>query len=133
MRSTPIRRKRRASVKPAARPRERLLSLKVSDVFRQFVLDQFEELGEVVARSMFGGVGLYRRGVFFGIIARDTLFLKVDDENRIDYERARTKPFKPYAHRSGTMEYFEVPVSVLESASELAAWARKSIAAAERQ
>ena len=50
--------------------------------YRQFVLDQFEELGEVAPRAMFGGVGLYRRGVFFGIIARDVLYLKVDDLNR---------------------------------------------------
>jgi TfoX/Sxy family transcriptional regulator of competence genes len=120
-------------VKSTQRPRERLASLKVSAPFKAFVLDQFDELGDVVPRSMFGGVGLYWRGVFFGIIARDTLYLKVGDENRRDYDRAGMKPFRPYAHRAGTMQYFAVPVSVLESASELAAWARKSIAVAERQ
>ena len=111
--------------------RERLASLKVSEPFKAFVLAQLDDLGDVIPRSMFGGVGLYRRGVFFGIIARDTLFLKVDDRNRRDYERAKMKPFKPYAHRSGTMEYFAVPVDVLESPADLAAWARKSIAVAE--
>jgi DNA transformation protein len=125
-------RKKRATPRPAAgRPRERLASLKVSDAFKAFVLAQLDELGDVLPRSMFGGVGLYRRGVFFGIIARDTLFLKVDDRNRRDYERAKMKPFKPYAHRSGTMQYFAVPVEVLESPEDLAAWARKSIAVAE--
>jgi DNA transformation protein len=111
--------------------RERLASLKVSEPFKAFVLAQLDDLGDVIPRSMFGGVGLYHRGVFFGIIARDTLFLKVDDRNRRDYERAKMKPFKPYAHRSGTMEYFAVPVDVLESPADLAAWARKSIAVAE--
>ena len=133
MRSAPVRKKRRAPATPAERPRERLASLKVSDAFKAFILDRFEDLGDVVPRSMFGGVGLYWRGVFFGIIAQDTLYLKVDDENRSDYDRAGMKPFKPYAHRAGTMQYFAVPVSVLESASELAAWARKSIAVAERK
>jgi TfoX/Sxy family transcriptional regulator of competence genes len=133
MGSSPVRRKRRAPVKSATRPRERLASLKVSAPFKAFVLDQFGELGDVVPRSMFGGVGLYWRGVFFGIIARDTLYLKVGDENRRDYDRAGMKPFRPYAHRAGTMQYFSVPVSVLESGSELAAWARKSIAVAERK
>ena len=56
-------------------------SLKVSDAFRSFVLDQLSELGEVTPRSMFGGIGLYLSGVFFGIIARDTLYLKVDAHN----------------------------------------------------
>ncbi len=133
MTASAARKKRSAPVKSAGRPRERLTSLKVTDAFKAFVLDRFDELGDVIPRSMFGGVGLYWRGVFFGIIARDTLYLKVDNENRSDYERAGMGPFRPYAHREGTMQYFAVPVSVLESASELAAWARKSIAVAQRK
>jgi TfoX/Sxy family transcriptional regulator of competence genes len=39
-------------------------------------------------------------------------------------------PFKPYADRGGTMRYYAVPLEVLESALELAAWARKAVAAA---
>jgi DNA transformation protein len=132
MRPVPVRKKRHAPGKSAARRRERLASLKVSDAFKAFVLERFEELGDVMPRSMFGGVGLYRRGVFFAIMARDTLYLKVDDTNRRDYERAGMEPFRPYAHRAGTMQYFAVPVSVLENASELADWARKSIAVAAR-
>jgi DNA transformation protein len=105
-------------------------SLKVTDAFRSFVLDQLEELGEVTPKPMFGGVGLYHSGVFFGILARDTLYLKVADANRPDYQRAGMKPFKPYPDRSGTMRYYAVPLEVLESAPELAMWARKAIAVA---
>ena len=101
--------------------------LKVSPAFRQFVLDQLEELGEVTPRSMFGGVGLYHRGVFFGLIAGDVLYLKVGDSNRGEYERHGMQPFKPYPHRSGTMRYYAVPVEVLESPLELAQWARRSV------
>jgi DNA transformation protein len=117
----------------AARPRGRFSSLKVTDGFRSFVLDQLETLGDVVPRAMFGGVGLYRRGVFFGIIARDTLYLKVDAGNRREYERAGMPAFKPYADRSGSMSYYAVPVGVLESAAELAEWATRSLAAAARK
>src|SRR5438067_4100323 len=115
--------------KRVQRPRT-LRSLRVSDAFRSFVLDQLAEVGDVAPKSMFGGVGLYHRGVFFGIIARDTLYLKVGDANRADYERARMKPFKPYPDREGTMKYHAVPLGVLESAPELAVWARKSIVVA---
>ena len=108
-------------------------SLKVTDAFKAFVLDQLEGLGDVVARPMFGGVGLYSRGVFFGIIARDTLFLKVDDVNRREYERAGMKAFKPYTDRPGSMSYYAVPVGVLESASDLAEWAQRARAAAQRK
>src|SRR5258708_6178024 len=105
-------------------------SLKVSASFKSFALDQLGELGDVTPRSMFGGVGLYHRGVFFGIIARDTVYFKVGETNRADYERARTKAFRPYPNRSGSMSYYAVPLEVLEHAPELATWARKAVSAA---
>jgi DNA transformation protein len=113
----------------AARP-SRFRSLTVSAAFKSFVLDQLAELGDVTPRSMFGGVGLYHRGVFFGILARDTLYLKVGDSNRADYKRARTKAFRPYPNRSGTMKYYAVPLEILESPTDLAVWAGKAIAVA---
>jgi DNA transformation protein len=106
-------------------------SLRSADSFRQFVLDQLDVL-EVTARSMFGGTGLYARGVFFGIIAMDAVYLKVDESNRAMFEREGMKPFKPYAQRRVTMKYYEVPLSVLESAEELQRWAVRSIAVAAR-
>jgi DNA transformation protein and related proteins len=107
-------------------------SLAVTEAFRQFVLDQLQELGDVTARSMFGGVGLYSRGLFFGIIAGDVLYLKVDDTTRPEYEREGMGPFRPYPHRGGSMKYYEVPVGVLESESDLVRWARKAVAVAAR-
>jgi DNA transformation protein len=128
-----VSRKRIPVVKRVKRsPAGKLRTLRVTDGFRSFVLDQLEELGDVTARAMFGGVGLYHHGRFFGIIARDTLYLKADDGNRPDYERAGMKPFKPYRDRPGTMQYYAVPVGVLESPLDLGHWARKAIAAAER-
>ena len=117
---------------PRGKPRATLRSLKVSDGFKTFVLDQLEELGDVTPKSMFGGVGLYHQGVFFGILARDTLYLKVGDANRRDYTRAKMKPFRPYPDRSGSTEYYAVPLAVLESPMELAVWARKATAVAKR-
>jgi DNA transformation protein len=107
-------------------------SLACTPAFTTFVIEQLADLDEVVGRAMFGGVGLYQRGVFFGILSRDRLYLKVDDINRPDYERARSRPFKPYPDRAGTMQYYEVPVTVLESTRELTDWARKAVAAAKR-
>lgn len=119
-------------MRPRTRAPRRANPLRVSAGFKAFVLDQLEELGDVVPRSMFGGVGLYRGGLFFGIIAGDVLYLKVDDGNRPAFERAGSRPFKPYANRAGTMRYCAVPVEVLESPLELAAWARGAVAAAGR-
>ena len=107
-------------------------SLRVSPSFRDYVVDQLAELPDVRARAMFGGVGLYGRGLFFGIIAGDVLYLKVDHSTRARYERTGMKPFRPYPDRSGTMQYYEVPTGVLESAVELVRWAREAVKVAER-
>ena len=106
--------------------------MKTSDSFLAFVLDQLHGIEHVVSRPMFGGTGLYAGTVFFGIIFRDILYLKVDDRTRGDYERAGMKPFSPYGARKTTMQYYEVPADVLESPEDLIACVRKAIAAAER-
>lgn len=120
---------------PMARPPSRsrkLHPLKVSDGFRAYVLDQLEELGRVVPRPMFGGLGLYHEGLFFGIVAGDVLYLKVDETSQPRYVAAGMRPFKPYAHRPATMRYYAVPPAVLESPTELARWARAAIDVAAR-
>src|SRR5438876_12365167 len=93
-----------------------LQSLKVTDTFKAFVIEQLADLDDLVARAMFGGVGLYSRGVFFGIIARDRLYLKVDEVTRPDCGRQGSRAVRPYPDRSGTSGYYEVPVTVLGSA-----------------
>jgi DNA transformation protein len=116
--------------KTSPKKANQFVSLKVSASFRAFVLDQLDGLGDIAPRAMFGGVGLYRQGVFFGIIAGDVLYFKVDAVSRRDFERSGSRPFKPYADRSGSKTYYAVPAEVLESPPELAAWARKAIRAA---
>ena len=106
-------------------------SLRSSDSFRQFVLDQLDGL-EVRARSMFGGTGLYSGETFFGIIAADTLYLKVDETNRGMFDEAAMPPFRPFADRPASTSYFAVPLAVVESASELEHWARAAVAAARK-
>ena len=114
------------------RASRRLAPMRVSEGFKALVLDNLADLGDVIPRSMFGGVGLYCGGVFFGIIAADVMYLKVDAANRSDFERAGMQPFKPYADRGGTMQYYAVPLEVVECAPELVEWSRKAVAVAER-
>jgi DNA transformation protein and related proteins len=104
----------------------------VSDGFRAFILDQLADLGDITARAMFGGVGLYCDGVFFGLLAGNVLYLKADEINRPSFEAAGGRAFKPYAHRPETMKYFSVPVGVLESSDELVQWGKQAVTAARR-
>lgn len=118
---------------PGNRQGHRGASLRVTPAFRAFVLAQLESLGDVTSRSMFGGVGLYSHGRFFGIIARDVLYLKVDDSTRRDYVRQGMHAFQPYPHRSATFQYYSVPLGVLESGAELERWAARAVRAAARE
>jgi len=114
------------------KPRRTSRSLASSGGFETFVLDQLSDLGDVVARKMFGGVGLYCDGFFFGIIARDELYLKTDERTRAAFEAAGSSPFRPFPDRPGTMQYYRVPLDVLESAPELVRWARAAVEVAKR-
>ena len=60
-----------------------------ADKFLAYLLELLAPVGPVSARRMFGALGLFHRGVMFGLISREELFLKVGDENRAAFEAAR--------------------------------------------
>ena len=102
-----------------------------SKEYLQYVLEQLDSLRGVVSRRMFGGAGLYQDDVFFGLLFRDTLYFKVNDTNRADYESRGMGRFQPYPDKPYlSFTYYEVPVDILEDREELTSWARRSIAAA---
>ncbi len=105
----------------------KFVSMRVTDGFRAFVLEQLAGLDSVRARAMFGGVGLYAGDIFFGIVAADALYLKVDDTNRRHYVAEGMRAFQPYSGKSVNMSYYQVPARVLEDSDELSAWARASV------
>lgn len=74
---------------------------------------------------MFGGVGIFCEGKMFAIGWRESLYLKVDDEGRSEFEELGSQPFRPNA-RMTSRNYFEVPERVLADDAELAAWAHRA-------
>ena len=105
----------------------------VSAGYRTYVLEQLSALGPVVARAMFGGIGLYHEGHFFGLVDDDVLYLKVDDATQGDYQRAGMGPFRPSAGEGPTMGYYEVPAEVLEDRAVLREWAATAVDVARRK
>ena len=101
--------------------------MSISEGFLTYVLDLFSEWGNVTARKMFGGAGLYRYGKMFGLIAGDVAYLKVDDSNRDVFIQAGSSPFKPYPDKKTVMPYYEIPPGVLEEPEELIKWAKLSL------
>jgi len=95
--------------------------------FPDYVLEQLSAFGGVSARPMFGGNGLFRRGVMFGLIAEGELFFKVDDSNRADFEAKKSEPFTYEARgRKVALSYWFVPEDVIEEPATLKEWAVKA-------
>lgn len=96
--------------------------------FAQYVEGQLRLLDSVNMRAMFGGYGLYSRGLFFGLIWEDALYLFTNEQSRKRYKRAGMEPF---VFREGQCEgnYFAVPDTVLSDIKKLAVWAEEAIEA----
>ncbi|WP_332770720.1 TfoX/Sxy family protein [Phenylobacterium sp.] len=103
----------------------------MSPDYLAYVLEQLEPMGGITHRRMFGGVGLSRHGLFFALIAEDTLFLKVDDLSRAEFAAAGSEPFRPFGGDK-PMSYCAAPLEALEDPEALAKWAGKAIDAAAR-
>ena len=105
----------------------------VSPEYREFVLEQLGRVApSVTSRAMFGGVGVYSGGLFFALLDDDTLYLKVDDTNRPDFEAAGMGPFRPFGESAGAMHYYELPADLLEDAERLRPWVDAAINVARR-
>jgi DNA transformation protein and related proteins len=104
----------------------------VSDSYKAYVLEQLQIIGAVTAKPMFGGIGLYRAGSFFGLMDDDALYFKVDDSTRGDFEDGGCQPFRPYGEGSYSMQYYEVPADVLEDRLVLREWAEKAVVVARK-
>src|SRR5690348_6015496 len=83
---------------------------------------------------MFGGIGLYSREIFFGLIDDDTLFFKTDESNIAPYQARNMPRFMPFPDRpEAVLGYHQVPVDVIEDAEQLVAWARLAVDVALRR
>jgi DNA transformation protein len=107
--------------------------MKSTNEFADHAVELLSTVGRVAARRMFGGYGLYCDGTMFALIADDVLYLKVDDANRGELERAGATPFTYEVKGKRTvMSYWRAPDEALESRAGAAPWARSAYAAALR-
>ncbi len=81
---------------------------------------------------MFSGAGLFHSGAMFGLMVRDTLYFRVDDNTRERFERAGSEVFSYMRgeRRVSLSAYYEVPEVLFDQPDELLAWAREAITVA---
>jgi len=106
---------------------------KMPDEFLEYVMELFGPFGTVVPRRLFGGYGVYLDGLMFAIVSEDSLYLKSDQMNRVEFEQAGCEVFG-YARKGkrATLNFFRAPEDAMESPELMLPWARTAYAAALR-
>ena len=102
--------------------------------FVEHVVETMGAFGRVESKAMFGGWGLYHEGVFFALVAEDTLYFKADAQNAAHFDAAGLEPFV-YESKVGerlVMSYRQAPPEALESPAVMETWARLGYGAALR-
>lgn len=100
----------------------------------EFYRDLCRPLGDVTSKRMFGGLCLWHQGLAFALVIDETLYLKVDEHNRVAFEQ-RGLPRFSYTTKTGrttVMSYARAPEEVFDDPDVFAGWAKGAIAAARR-
>ncbi|MHA6832976.1 TfoX/Sxy family protein [Ralstonia pseudosolanacearum] len=103
-----------------------------------WLLDELQplaaQIGEICARRMFGGAGLYHDDIVFALVTRGTCYLRVDDVTRARLAAEGGTPFQ-YEREGRTITiagYLSTPADALDGGQPLRDWVRLAIEAARR-
>jgi DNA transformation protein and related proteins len=102
--------------------------------FAEFLREQLAPLGGLTMRRMFGKTGVFCDGVMLGMVTENTLYFRVDDQNRATFKEAESFPPLNYAKQGDTIDlsFWRVPERLFDEPDELVAWAQAALAAARR-
>ena len=105
-----------------------------SDSFAEFLREQLAPLGHITVRRMFGKTGVFCDGVMLGMVRDDTLYFRVDSDNRAELKEAESFPPLNYAKKGSTIDlsFWRAPERLFDEPDELVAWARSALDAARR-
>jgi DNA transformation protein and related proteins len=105
-----------------------------SNSFAEFLREQLVPLGRITMRRMFGKTGVFCGGAMFAMVADDTLYFRVDDDNRAAFREAEAFPPLRYEKRGCTIDlaFWRAPERLFDEPDELMTWARAAAAAAHR-
>ena len=105
-----------------------------SNAFAEFLREQLAPLGRLTMRRMFGKTGVFCDGVMFAMVTENTLYFRVDDQNRATF--AEAEAFPPLNYEKGgqaiDLSFWRTPERLFDEPDELIAWAQAALQAAHR-
>jgi DNA transformation protein len=110
------------------------LTVVASAGFAEFLRDQLAPLGRITTRRMFGKTGVFCDGLMLGMVKDNTLYFRVDDDNRATFKEAECFPPLNYEKKGDTIDlsFWRAPERLLDEPDAFVAWARAALAAARR-
>src|SRR5260370_33316899 len=105
-----------------------------SDSFAEFLREQLAPLGHLTMRRMFGKTGVFCDGVMLGMVTDNTLYFRVDDDNRAVFKEAESFAPLNYRKQGSTIDlaFWRVPERLFDEPEELITWAPAALARAHR-
>jgi DNA transformation protein len=102
--------------------------------FAEFLQEQLAPLGRLALRRMFGMTGVFCDGVMLAVVTENTLYFRVDDENRETFKEAQSYPPLNYRKRGATIDlsFWRVPDRLYDEPDEFISWGRAALSAARR-
>lgn len=100
--------------------------------FVSYIVEQLAPLGFLTTGRFFGGYAISYHGQQFAWIIGSTLYLRVSDITRPDFEAADAQPFK-YTTKKGEItvrKFYTAPEFLLDDPEQLLSWSRRAIEAA---
>ncbi|PCJ29795.1 MAG: hypothetical protein COA94_00100 [Rickettsiales bacterium] len=99
----------------------------MSDSYVDYILDLLSPYGNITAKRMFGGHGIYKDSVIIALIINEELYFKADGTNKEQYEKLGSSPFIYEAKgKPVVISYWQVPLEILEDTSKLPVWMEQS-------
>ncbi|MGV6859066.1 MAG: TfoX/Sxy family protein [bacterium] len=103
--------------------------MSASKEFTAYAMDLLSPLGNITHHRMFGGVSLKHQGKQFAMIMGNTLYLRVDEASRPEFEAADMRPFS-YQTKKGEVvvrSYYSTPEEAFEDREEFLRYAQQAI------
>ena len=101
--------------------------------FVEHALELLSSVGPVQAKRMFGGHGVYCRGVMFGLLDDDELFVKTDEVSRPTFVEAGCRMWVYPAAAMEETSYWRPPDEAHEDPEAMRPWAELGLEAALRK
>lgn len=94
--------------------------------FVDSLLDLLAPLGDVTARKMFGGYGVYKETIMFGLVSQNRFYIRTDDETKDRFIDQGCEPFVFCLDKAGNpvvSKYYEPPEMAFSNAQRMKPWA----------